>query len=328
MEEIKNEIWHIMSAAINGTADENENKSLLLWLSENDENRRIYDILKAVTTKKRTDLSEIKSTVLSKIQKEVIYSVYRRKIRILSFATAASVAVLMVLGSVLYFQKHDIKEQTLTIETSCPLGTKSKIVLPDGSLVFLNSGSRLLYPTKFYGKERKVRLSGEGYFEVMKDSKHPFIVNSGQINIKVFGTRFNLKNYENDQNIEATLIEGSVGLYETQDINYSKKVSLAPNEQISYDKKNGRIIRKNVDAELTAMWKDGKYYFDQESFSAIAKKLERNFNVNFIIESKQLKEMVFSGLFDRNRTIYQILDAMRRHHNFKYVIEKDTIRIK
>lgn len=206
-------------------------------------------------------------------------------------------------------------------------GSRTKMVLPDGSTVTLNSGSVLRYPNIFTGDSRMVYLEGEAYFEVKKDSKNPFIVNAGDLNIKVYGTVFNVKSYKNEPTIETTLMHGSVGVYKISEKENLTQIILAPNEQVIYDKKSSKLNKHKVDAELISIWTNGKYYFENETFAEIATKLERNFNLKVAIVDVDLKKVKFSGLFDKSRSINQVLDAMKHYCRFKYSIINDSIII-
>jgi ferric-dicitrate binding protein FerR (iron transport regulator) len=233
----------------------------------------------------------------------------------------------MVLGVISLLVKPFSSGNISYVETESPWGIKTKVTLSDSSVVYLNAGSYLKYPSRFSGKKREVFLEGEAYFEVRKDVKHTFTVHAGSIDVVVFGTHFNIKAYNDENLIKATLAEGSVGIYKKQESNGTKHIKLVPNQQAIYDKKTGDISIEKVDAELSYAWKDGKYYFESETFAAIAKKLERNFNVNIKINSEQLKKEIFSGLFDKNKSVFQLLDAMKRHENFYYTVKNDTIMI-
>lgn len=208
-----------------------------------------------------------------------------------------------------------------------PFGSKSQISLPDGSRVTLNSGSSLRYHLSENDGLRNVILKGEAYFEIFKDEKHPFIVCANQINIRVIGTRFNVKAYEKENKIETTLLEGSVGIYNSKTINNQKITILKPNQQATFYPVTGNLTVKEVRANHMVVWKDGKFFFENESFESIARSLERNYNIKIVIASKKLREQQFFGIFTQKRTIYQLLDIMRIGSDFTYTTRNDTIYI-
>lgn len=319
---VEKEIWQILSSARNGELTEEEREVLNTWLNERPENKRVYDTIFQLSLKDSEPTSVTKSTVFSKVQQKIFTEKYTRKIRLLVYGNVASIIALIALGSVLFFLRPESDLSQNTIITRCPLGSKSEVTLTDGSKVFLNSGSSLSYPSSFNKKVRKVILNGEGFFEIQKDMKRTFIVETGDIQVKVLGTKFNLKNYETDNYIETTLVEGAIEFS-----NNDNRVILKPNENLTYNKINQEFIKKKVDGELFALWKDGKYFFNDEPFWAIARKLERNFNVRIEIRSKALQDEVFSGLIDKNRSIYQILEVMRSYSKFNYSVKNDSIVI-
>lgn len=326
MIEKEQEIWQIISTVLSGSGTEEEKARFNQWINKQEENKRIFEAFVNIGFKNDEPTDKIKNTVYLKVQKEIIAEKYQRKLRIFKLGNIASIAIILAIGASL-IMKPNFSRESPNVEISCPTGTTSKLTLDDGTLVHLNSRSSLTYPVKFAGDTRKVTIKGEAYFEVAKNAKVPFIVESGDIRIKVFGTRFNVKNYETDTTVETSLVEGSVGVYMKSDVNFENKTLVKPNEQIVYNKQTRRLKLRKVDAELLAIWKDGKYYFDQETFSSIAIKLERRFNIKVKIKSDKLKKEFFTGLFDKSKSIYQILDAMKSYRDFNYTTIKDSIVI-
>ncbi|NJO90175.1 MAG: DUF4974 domain-containing protein [Chloroflexia bacterium] len=237
-------------------------------------------------------------------------------------------ATILVLFTTFYTKSYieNNSRSSLMLESTTPYGVKSKITLPDGTLVYLNAGTTLKYPSHF-SKQRVVNLTGEAYFEVFKDSKHPFWVETKGVKIKVLGTHFNVKAYENENSIETTLLEGSVGLYRGT-VNDEVLVNiLKPNQQAVLVKNSGEIKVNSIDANLVNAWKDGKFYFENMDFVGIAKVLERNYNVKIEIRSEELQKKKFFGIFLQNRSVYQMLDIMGIKEDFKYKRSRDTIYI-
>jgi transmembrane sensor len=327
MIENNDEIWAIITSVLNDTASLDEKKRFASWINEHEENRKTYEVILSSGLKKGNYSQEVKNKIYSKVQNEILFLRYSHKLLFWKYSVAASIAIILSLASVLVYIFSAPKSSISAIETFCPNGNTSKILLSDGSTVYLNSGSSLSYPAKFTGVNRHVVLKGEGYFEVSKDFDHPFIVSAGEINIKVFGTHFNVKNYLNDKVIETTLLEGSVGIFDHKDKDFKRCLKLTPDQQAVYDRKSGNISKRKVDADLLAIWKEGKYYFENEKFEIIAKKLERSFNVSIKINSEILNDRVFSGLIDKNKNVFQILDIMKRYSKFNYTLNKDTIII-
>lgn len=328
MAENDRDIWEVIASVLNGNPSAEEQHLFDLWMSSTEENRKFYETLLRTKLKQETFTTEAQRRVYAKIGMSMQAAKAPRKINLWAYSAVASIAVLLTLLIYNVFLSTHDKVNISYIEAKTPFGVKSKISLPDGSFVYLNSGSTLKYPAVFEKKQRKVLLNGEAFFEVEKDAKHPFIVETGDLNIKVLGTHFNVKNFEDDEVIETSLLEGSVEVFKTAEAGVEHKIKLNPNQQAVYDKRSRKIIKRKVDAVLASIWKEGKYYFENDRFSSIAAKLERNFNVKIKISSEALNDKVYSGLFDKNRTIFQILDVMKNYSNFSYTVKKDTIIIK
>jgi transmembrane sensor len=208
-------------------------------------------------------------------------------------------------------------------------GTKTNLLLPDGSSVWLNAGSRLTYDS-FYGTNlREVTLSGEAYFDVVKNPKKPFIIHTGKINIKVLGTIFNVKSYPGEKIIETSLIKGSI------EVSFpslsSKKIILKPNQKLVIDKtetiSNGNsnhlgsspppfisiqhLNRVGSDSTISETgWMQNRLYFNDMSFHDLLKSMERKYGVSFQIADASLDTIHFTGSF-QNETVSQALDALR-----------------
>lgn len=324
--EIEKDIWNIIAAILNETATREEQKLFALWLDESEENRTIYESLQNAGVKKTNTPADVRNKIFNRVQKDILENSYIRRIRVWKYAVAASIAIIVTLSFILILRsKPEIK--IADVEILCPKGNTSKVTLPDGSVVHLNSGSKLTYPARFGSESRNIALSGEAFLEVKKDPAHPFIVTTGPVKVKVFGTSFNVRNYPEDRNIETTLREGSVAVYQTGDTNFSNGLSINPNQQVVYSKKLERFEKRNVDAELLSIWLEGKFYFEKEELGDIVKKLERNYNVSININSEKLNKLVFTGLIDKRLNVFQTLDIMRRYNAFNYRVNRDSIII-
>lgn len=162
-----------------------------------------------------------------------------------------------------------------------PYGKTSEVVLPDGTKVVLNAGSRLVYPEVFKDKNREVLLVGEAFFDVEHDSEHPFVVQTTDIRIQVLGTRFNVSAYPADKTIETVLTEGKVRLEKNNAGIFSESIDLNPNELASFNKSTKKALVLSVDTENYTLWKDGLFKFESTDLNRIVKKLERYYNIHF-----------------------------------------------
>ncbi|MFZ5429895.1 MAG: FecR family protein [Bacteroidota bacterium] len=249
--------------------------------------------------------------------------------------------------------KGSVISEVFITEVSVDYGSKSQILLPDGTKVKLNSGSRISYPPVFTKDIRQVNIEGEAYFDVAKESNRPFIVNASAISIKVLGTSFNVKSYAEENIIETTLVEGSIEIYtnlaeNTIETRKDPIAVLKPNEKATYIRdisqlnisgnlnnqgqaptkanKAGIKIEKEIETSLITAWKDNSLRFKGEKFYDIATKFERWYNVKIEIRNDALKEETFTGQFD-TETIEQALDAMKLTASFNYTINKNEITI-
>ncbi|MCC8172259.1 MAG: DUF4974 domain-containing protein [Parabacteroides sp.] len=191
------------------------------------------------------------------------------------------------------------------VETSTAYGLVSRITLPDGSEVWLNSGSSLSYPQRFDKGERQVRLSGEAYFKVKSDPSNRFsVTTSGGLQISAYGTEFNINAYENDPKVEATLVTGHIRVEETA---RALSAALQPGEQAVYYKDDPQLKIEKVNLAVKTSWKDGKMIFRRADMHEIARRLARHFNVDIRLEGKELYDYAYSATFTT-----ETLDAILR----------------
>jgi len=228
-------------------------------------------------------------------------------------------------------------------------GTKTKIILPDGSQVWLNSDSKLSYGARFNDTIREVSLEGEAYFDVIKDKKRPFVVMTNALNIRVLGTAFNIKSYAQDATIETTLIRGMIEVRKNNEP-ATKKIVLTPNEKLVYNKSEALLVRSNneqntIGKKLEALsistlsknipdssrvetaWIYGRLVFDGDSFETLAEKMERWYNIKITIQNQSLSNNRFSGVFEKEN-VEEAFKALQLITMFKYDIHDNEVLIK
>lgn len=306
--------------------EEKDNATLKNWKEEQPDNKRLHELLSRIETSSRISeyADSVRDTIWINLNSRIDKSTLRLRWLKLS---AAAAAILILIGLSGYFSYNEgykrQNSQLITLEN--PLGMKSSIILPDGSKVTLNAGSTLSYPSAFTGQERKVDIKGEGYFEVTHDTGHPFIVKTNDIRVKVLGTKFNVKAYDDEDNIEVTLTEGSVSV----GTEYTKSfLKIQPGQQVRFDKSQKDLVKRDVNLNNYTAWKDGKFYFNGVTFGHIARQLERKFNVHIMTDSEKLKNTVFTGDFVRGENLEQILRVITLDQRIKYQIEGDQVYIK
>lgn len=176
-----------------------------------------------------------------------------------------------------------------------PFGQQQQVVLSDGTVVRLNSGSQLAFPAQFSGKNRVVYLKGEGFFEVTKDQEHPFIVETDYIDIKVFGTTFNVSAYVDEPVVSAVLAEGSVSVTQKNKIFGNQSMVLKPGQGCFYSTSDEKSQIRNVDVSYYTSWKDGVFQFEDMSLIDVVRRVRRYFNVPIQIEGFDLAKTEISG---------------------------------
>ena len=240
---------------------------------------------------------------------------------------AAVVAIIIAVGCISYWQGEvNVKDTFADISVEAPLGSKTKLYLPDGTLVWLNAGSRMTYSQGFGVDNRKVELEGEGYFEVKRNEKIPFFVKTKDLQLQVLGTKFNFRDYPEDHEVVVSLLEGKVGLNNL--LREEKEAVLSPDERAVLNKANGLLTVESVTASNASQWTDGYLFFDEELLPDIAKELERSYNVKIHIANDSLKTFRFYGNFvGRERNIQEVLEALASTEKMQYKIEERNITI-
>ena len=211
-------------------------------------------------------------------------------------------------------QSTEVKYNTLIV----PRGGEFSLELADGTRVWLNAESRLRYPVAFTGKERKVEMEGEVYFEVAKNKEKPFIVTVNGVDIRVLGTSFNVSAYQED--VVTTLVEGKVQLKKG-----NEQVILSPNQQAIWSDDEFRV--KQVDARNFVLWKEGVFYFEDVDLETILDDMARWYNVNVFYMNPALKEMKFSVEIRRYGDINEILRRIEQTKRVKFEIKDRTINV-
>ena len=240
---------------------------------------------------------------------------------------AAVVAIIIAVGCISYWQGEvNVKDTFADISVEAPLGSKTKLYLPDGTLVWLNAGSRMTYSQGFGVDNRKVELEGEGYFEVKRNEKIPFFVKTKDLQLQVLGTKFNFRDYPEDHEVVVSLLEGKVGLNNL--LREEKEAVLSPDERAVLNKAKGLLTVESVTASNASQWTDGYLFFDEELLPDIAKELERSYNVKIHIANDSLKTFRFYGNFvRREQNIQEVLEALASTEKMQYKIEERNITI-
>ena len=227
----------------------------------------------------------------------------------------------------LIYDRNSTLKELVYHTLKVPYGKRFNVVFSDGSKAYLNSGSIIKYPVKFIqNKKREVFLEGEAYFDVIENKNDLFVVNSNGIKVEVYGTKFNFRNYYEDFNSDIVLVEGSVGIKNSE---ISKQTILKPGFKGSVDKENLSITTTKVNTKVYTSWIDGEVIFRKETFSQILKKLERLYNVTIIDNREQVSNEFFNASIDvENEDIGKVLNYFNKIYNIEYQIFDNKIIIK
>lgn len=199
-----------------------------------------------------------------------------------------------------------------------PAGQRALVTLEDNTQIWLNSSSKLEYVSDVQNTERKVKLTGAGYFKVNPNKKKPFIVNTKSLHIKVTGTSFNISEYTTDEIAEVGLVEGSIDITLH---NQKRQYSLVAGEKLSYA---DGVVSKGYINQEDYLWRNGIYYFNNIRFEDLCKKLELYYNVTLEIRNQNLKDRLYTGKFRQQDGIAEILRIIQKTFSFTVVKNNDS----
>lgn len=244
------------------------------------------------------------------------------------FYVAAVVALLVIVSVASYYQGgKQVESSFADIVVEAPIGSKTKMTLPDGTEVWLNAGSRMVYSQGFGMTDRRLEFEGEGFFEVQRNADLPFAIHTRELDVTVLGTKFNFRNYADDETVTVDLLEGKVALdNHLQDM---ETRYLAPSEKMVLDKATGDMEIVTAEAERVKVWTDDVLLFDEELLPEIARSLERAYDVQIVISNPTLETARFYGRFDRQKqSIYDILNILSSTGRMQYEIKGDVVVLK
>ena len=333
MNPISEDIHSIIVKFLTAQLSEAEATELEKWKLANRENLQEYNDFVSLWTqsgslKMPRPIDQLQA--LSVVRKKV--GIYPLKTRWINWAVqAAAVVVLSLIFSGIYNSlNHNNSGPRFVDNSSTPIfqeikaayGTQAKVELSDGTKVFLNSGSKLRFPQTFANQQqRKVVLDGEGYFEVTKNKKQPFIVEANQLKIKVLGTKFNVDAYADNSSVSVALVEGSVVLQENEGEQNKDLMKLSPNQVATLNPANQTLSKSDVpDLYKYTAWINGRIVFFGDPIQTVVKKLAKWYNVDIVISDQKLEGYKFTGTFI-NEPLEQVLNILSMTSKMTYAVE-------
>lgn len=197
--------------------------------------------------------------------------------------------------------------------------------LEDGSEVWLNSASQLVYPEHFASAERRVKVKGEAYFKVAKDSERPFYVETDGQLVRVYGTQFNVRSYNEDSDVKTTLVEGSIALSKMS--GNGGEVLLTPGHQSSFKKSSEVLSVHSVDTDVVTCWRNGKFVFENQDLESIMQDLSRWYNFDYSFANAKLKKIVFMGSIPRYAEFSTALAIIEKSGGIKFKVTGNKVEI-
>lgn len=287
-----------------------------LWFSvKNPDADKIYDSRKA--------FGEFQHKVAA-------YKKHKHYVHLYSRVAAVAAAVAVIAVSSFMFAKYQHEKAYADIVVEAPSGAQSRVTLPDGSSVWLNAGSKIVYKNAFGRKSREIKLAGEGMFDVVKDSRHPFYVFTDNIVVKVVGTTFTVSDYKNTDSVFVALVKGKVDLMKTD--GSDEKVSLDPDDCMSMKVAEGKMVVRHSPEMVSSStrWTDGQILMEEKYLSEIAGILEKYYGVKVRISDRELYEQRYRAIFFLDeQPLEEVLGALCKASGDKlqYKIQGDTVTV-
>ncbi len=334
MEERQAYIDELISVSLSGSLTPEEQETLDAWMAESETNRKYLMRYREIW------FSSLHPQEPARYNEEKAFAAFKSRIDRKKHEQAARkgrtgwkrcykyAAAILLLGMVSYFSfrggERHLHNALAEVHIEAPVGSQTRLHLPDGTLVLLNAGSHITYSQNFGVEARFVKLQGEGYFEVAHNARMPFRVQAKDLEVRVLGTKFNFRDYPEDKKASVSLIEGKVALNNL--LRKEAEVILSPNERVELDKQNGVMVKESMET-APIEWTQGRLTFQEIPLSEVAEVLARNYGVNITFADDSLKNVRLYGDFSgTEQSLQDILDALSATNRVHYVLkEKDII---
>jgi transmembrane sensor len=362
------DVWQLVARVLNNEASPEEQGELAAILRSDESLQQQYDLLTRIWKEKAGNSEYPDKEAAQKTISRIINKAEDEDLSIASFQlknhsgrrkiwfAAASVLVAVLAGWFWINNRSTNKVETKQEAIEAKKGSRTRSILPDGTTVSLNAGSKLYFDDDFSGPVRNVRLEGEAFFDVTRDPDRPFIVHTAGIDIKVLGTAFNVKSYPEDTTVETTLYRGSVKVYREQEPE-SKAIHLKPNQKLSIAKQaaiqqevlSSKEVKpssakgtlpasytialidstKKESERFETAWLYSRLEFRSNNFEDLAKKLERWYNITIIFNDEKVKQLSFDGSFEGETVeqAFRYLHVANSTFNYKININNHEVSV-
>jgi ferric-dicitrate binding protein FerR (iron transport regulator) len=311
-----------LTGYLNGELAIDESNEIKAWFNQSDEGRKELEHLKIIWSlgERLRQMEKIdKQNAKRKVDSRTDSLKKSWKIFLQSFQKAAAILILPVLlfSAYLYFEHGN--EGSTEQEFFATYGTRTTLVLPDGSKVWLNSGSKLRYERDFNRDNRTVFLTGEAFFDVTANKSKPFDVVTGPFTVRAVGTTFNVFSYENSE-FETSLEEGITQVFQSGRNGHNKQIiKMKPGQRAVFDEKQEKLILSEGDVSQFSTWREGRLTFKNAPMNEVIMKLERWFNVDVELKDPDLLQYRYTAVFE-HETIQQALEMLRFSSPIEYKI--------
>ncbi len=327
-----NHIDILISKTISGNATSEEIKELEKWKNAAKENQHLFEKSKKAWKKggnyiHETTLQTDKSKLESGYNRYLSDRVRKmsRQSFIYKIAAVLAFPIALAMGWYLFGESEkpvQLAEQLY--EISSPKGHVSKVRLPDGTEVWINTNSSIIYDAASFNQDnREIQLKGEAYFEVTSSEEKPFTVVTPHANVKVTGTSFNVNAYPASTLFETVLAEGKIELQLKSGTTESLHVE--PNQQVIFNSINKKLDVQQVEAEMFTAWRNGEIIFKDATLADLVKELERIYDIQFHMQPANLGELRFRGMFSYNNNLIEALEKIKKSSHVDYYIKNKEV---
>ncbi len=280
------------------------------WLVEHADEPQVQDALLTIMSEMQSDDRAQSSRAYADVCRRLGLNKKSRLGKIGRWAMRIAACVMLPLAGAFVYDRLSVPEQAEWLELKVPTGQTEELVLADGTRLHLNAGSRITYPSSFLGPERRIFVEGEVFAEVAENPEKPFYIASGDVDVKVLGTTFNLKAYDNTECVELLLLEGKVQMDITAQ-NRTKQLVIHNGEMLQYDRKSGEIDLKDFNPlRYKGFHEDGSIHFFNLRLSDITSDLERLFGSKIVLLDESLADIRYFAWFTNNENLDQILQSI------------------